>query len=404
MDKSTSFTGQPLLTQILKYLPRLSIRRIALRNKSDRYYKKLNSHYHLIVMLFSVFEKCNSLRELVTGMMAWQNRLQHLGFDFYPRRSTLSDANAKRSCEFFEQVYYELYQQHHSKFSPDSRGANDRLHIMDSSTFELFSDVMVGAGAFDRNGKRKGGVKAHMVISAKHLIPEICYFTEARENDRVLMEKVQLSPGAILVFDKGYVKHSQWQEWNNQSITWITRMISNAHYEIVQDMPVNAYQQKRGVISDQYILLGRGTNVSTEIIPARRIVYFDKKKNRDFVFLTNNERFQPSTIAAFYKKRWAIETKFKSLKQNFQLKYFLGDTANAIKIQLWCALIADLLIRIIMAVAQKRKWSYSNLRALIRMHLGTYVNLIAFLNSPENALKKIINQKTAQLSLALNSS
>jgi len=404
MDKSTFFTGQPILTQLLKYLPHDRIHQLAQKYKSDRYYKKLSSHYHLVVMLFSIFEKCNSLRELVTGMMAWQNRLQHLGFDFYPRRSTLSDANAKRSCEFFEKVYYALHQKHYHKFSPDSQSPKQKLYFMDSSTFELFSDVMVGAGAFDRNGKRKGGVKAHMVIDSRHLIPEICYFTEARENDRVLMEKVKLNRGAILVFDKGYVKHSQWQEWNDQSITWVTRMISNAYYETIQYMPVNDHQHKCGVITDEYILLGRGSNASTEIIPARRIVYFDKKKNRNFVFITNNQRFQPSTIAGFYKKRWAIETKFKSLKQNFQLKYFLGETPNAIKIQLWCAIIADLLIRIIMANSLKRKWSYSNLRALIRMHLGTYVNLIAFINSPEQALKKIIIPHKSQLSLSFNSS
>jgi hypothetical protein len=404
MDKSSFFTGQPIFTQLLKFLPRLTINRIAQRNKTDHYYKKFSSYYHLISILFSVFEKCNSLRELVTGMMAWQNRLQHLGFDFYPRRSTLSDANAKRSCDFFEQVYYALYQQHRCKFSPDSRRADERLHIMDSSTFELFSDVMIGAGAFDRNGKRKGGVKAHMLIDAKHLLPQICYFTEARENDRVLMEKVKLVAGSILVFDKGYIKHSQWQQWNDESITWITRMMSNAYYQLIQEMPVSDAQHKRGVLSDQYILLGRGTNASTEIIPARRIVYFDKRKNREFVFLTNNERFQPSTIATFYKRRWAIETKFKSLKQSFQLKYFLGDTANAIKIQLWCALIADLLIRLIMNIAQKKKWSYSNLTALIRMHLGTYVNLIAFLNAPELALKRLISHQTNQFSLQLNSS
>jgi transposase len=273
---------------------------------------------------------------------------------------------------------------------------------MDSSTFELFSDVMTGAGAFNKNGRRKGGVKAHMVINARHLIPEICYFTEAKENDRVLMEKVQLSPGAILVFDKGFVKHGQWQQWTERDITWVTRMNDNAYYELIQDMPISAAQRKRGIISDQYVLLGRGTNVSTEIIPARRIVYYDRKKKREFSFLTNNESYQPFTIAGLYKKRWAIETKFKSLKQNFQLKYFLGDSPNAIKIQLWCALIADLLIRIVNSIAKRKKWSYANLRGLIRMHMGTYVNLIAFLNSPEEAMRKLINEQT-QLSIEFNS-
>jgi hypothetical protein len=263
---------------------------------------------------------------------------------------------------------------------------------MDSSTFELFSDVMGGAGQSARNGQRKGGVKAHIVIDAKHQLPQICYLTEAKENDRVLMDKVQLTAGSVLVFDKGYVKHSQWQEWTEKNITWVTRLNENAFIELVEDLPVDEKQGKRGIFSDQYVLLGRGTNASTEIIPARKVVYHDKKKKRTFTFITNNTQYKPSTIAGFYKKRWLIENKFKSIKQNFQLKYFLGDTPNAIKIQLWCALIADFIINLISVIANKKKWSYANLRGLIRMHLGTYVNVIQFLNAPEKALKKLINE------------
>jgi hypothetical protein len=354
-------------------------------------------------MLFSSFQKCNSLRELITGLMAWQSRLQHLGFTFYPRRSTLSDANANRTYQFFEDVYYALHDRYKSLFSPDSRRNKDRIHIMDSSTFELFSDVMVGAGSFDKNGKRKGGVKAHMLIDARHQLPEVCHLTEARENDRLLMDKILLPPGSILVFDKGYIKHSQWQTWTEHNITWVTRMMENAYYRVVQNMPVDDSQKLRGVISDEYILLGRGTNASTEVIPARRIVYHDKKKNRTFVFLTNNEKFKPSTIAGFYKIRWTIEIKFKAIKQNFQLKYFLGDSPNAIKIQLWCALIANLLVQIISMMAKKKKWSFTNLCGLLRMHLGTYVNLTAFLNSPEKSLQNLIPTTDSQLQFAFNS-
>jgi hypothetical protein len=335
--------------------------------------------------------------------MAWQNRLQHLGLTFYPRRSTLSDANTNRTHQFFEDAYYALHDRYKHLFLPDSRRNKDRIHIMDSSTFELFSDVMVGAGSFDRNGKRKGGVKAHMLIDARHQLPEVCYLSEAKENDRLLMDKISLLPGSILVFDKGYIKYSQWQTWTERNITWVTRMMNNAYYEVVQNMPVDEAQKKRGVISDEHIWLGRGTNASTEIIPARRIVFHDKKKNRNFVFLTNNEKFKPSTIAGFYKIRWTIETKFKAIKQNFQLKYFLGDTPNAIKIQLWGALIANLLVEIIAIMAKKKRWSFANLCGLLRMHLGTYVNLTTFLNSPEKSLQQLINSNNSQLQFSFNS-
>lgn len=396
MSKITFFTGQPIFTQLLKFIPKDLIKRLAKKHGTDYYYKKFDSYHHLIVMLFASFQKCNSLRELISGMLVWQNKLLHLGIKHYPCRSTLSDANGARTHEFFEEVYFSLLKLHKNKLLPDSRlKKEDRLYIIDSSTFELFSDIMLGVGANSKNGKRKGGVKAHMMINAVHLLPEICYFSNARENDRIIMDKVSLPAGSILVFDKGYAKFSQWQQWTIDGLFWVTRMNKNASYEVIQKMNVGEAQLKKGVISDEYILLGRGTTPSTEQIPARRIVYYDKSKNRIFAFVTNAEHLKPFSIAALYKRRWLIETNFKAIKQNFQLRYFLGNTPNAIKIQLWCALIADLLIRIVMNLAHKKKknWAFSNLCALIRMHLATYVNIIAFLISPIKSLRYYVPLK-----------
>ena len=406
MSKDKFFTGQPIFTQLLSYIPKNSIKRLAIQYKTDHYCKKFDSYHHLIVMLFAGFQKCDSLRSLITGLMAWQDRLRHVGIVHSPRRSTLAEANERRDCKFFEAVYYELLKVYKRKFSPDSRTRSfeNRLHMMDSTTIEIFSDVMLGVGAIKLNGKRKGGVKAHMLIDGVHHIPQICFFSEAKENDRIFMDKVALTKGSILVFDKGFTKHSQWQRWTEQDITWVTRMNKNAYYELVEKLPVNESQSKQGVISDEVIWLGRGTNSSTEIIPARQIVFYDKIKKRHFFFITNSERLKPATIAGFYKRRWDIETNFKSIKQNFQLRYFLGDTANAIQIQLWCTLIANLLIRLVMNIAARKKWSFANLCALIRMHLGTYVNLIAFLLAPENALQSNIKLQQTQLKFKFNSS
>jgi hypothetical protein len=405
MNKNTFFTGQPIFTQLINYIPKSSINRLAKEYQTDRYCKKFDSYHHLIVMLFASFQKCDSLRSLITGLMAWQNRLQHVGIDSYPRRSTLADANQRRDCKFFEAVYNDLLKVFKKKFSSDSRSRSfeNRLHMMDSTTIEIFSDVMLGVGAVKLNGKRKGGVKAHMLIDAIHHIPQICFFSEAKENDRIFMDKVALERHSILVFDKGFTKHSQWQRWTEQGITWVTRMNKNAYYERVEKLPVSDAQSKQGVKSDEAIWLGRGTHSSTEIIPARRIVFYDKSKKRHFVFITNSEKLKPGTIAGFYKRRWDIETNFKSIKQNFQLRYFLGDSANAIQIQLWCTLIVNLLIRLVMNIAAKKKWSFANLCALIRMHLGTYVNLIAFLLAPEKALLSNIKIQQTQLRFMFNS-
>ena len=121
MGKDIFFSGQPVFTQLLSYLPKKRIEFLAKKHKTDHYVKNFTSYHHLIVMLFACFEKCESLRPLITGMQAWQNRLKHLGIDYYPRKSTLSDAGARRKCDFFQDVYIELLKSHEKRFSTDSR-------------------------------------------------------------------------------------------------------------------------------------------------------------------------------------------------------------------------------------------------------------------------------------------
>jgi hypothetical protein len=401
MSKGNFFTGQPVFNQLLKYIPKVLTQQLARKNNTDYYCKHFDSYHHLVAMLFAVFQRCNSLREVTTGMQAWMDRLQHLGIKSYPKRSTLSDSNKNRSCRFFEELYHELVKLY-ACVLPDSRSKNDidsRLYLIDSTTIDLFSDIMGGAGMSRENGKRKGGVKAHVLVNPIHQIPSVVYLTASKENDRVFMDKVSVPKGSVLVFDKGYIKYSQWQRWTAQGIYWVSRLSNVSAYQVLEDRPVHNKQKIAGVRSDQLILLGSGTTPGSEVIIARKVVYFDQSKQREFVFVTNHQKFSPCHIAHLYKQRWQIETLFKSIKHNFQLRYFLGDNANAIQIQIWCSLIADLLIKVIQHTVKKRKWSIANLCSMIRMHLGTYVNLMEFLKNPERSLTK----KSAQLPLIFNS-
>lgn len=407
MSKSKIFTGQPIFTQLLQLIPRALITKCQIANRSDYYVKTFKSYDHLVSMLFCVFEKCVSLREVSTGMLAWQGRLNHLGIKSYPKKSTLADANMSRPVGFFEDLYHDLVQMHLDPCLPDSRSEakiDERLLLMDSTTIDLFSDVMGGAGISKENGKRKGGVKVHMVVNPIHKIPAVVYMSEAKENDRIFMDKFSAPKGSILVFDKGYFKFSQWQRWTEQGIYWVTRLSKVASYQVLEENFINEKQKKAGVVLDQKILLGSGTTTGGEIILARRVKYFDATKSRYFDFVTNHDKFSPSHIADLYKKRWHIELIFKSLKQNYQLKYFLGDNANAICIQIWCSLIADLLMKVVKKSVPKKKWSLSNLCSMIRMHLGTYVNLWDFLQSPEEAIKKIKHDYAEQGDLFYNTS
>ena len=404
MNKSTFFTGQPVFSQLLQLVPRDIITKQNLKAQGDYYVKSFRSYDHFVSMMFCVFQRCTSLREVTTGMQAWMSRLGHLGVKSHPRRSTLSDANKRRSASFFNGIYHDLVQMH-GRYLPDSRkesSIDKRLLLIDSTTMDLFSDVMGGAGMSKENGRRKGGVKVHVMTDAIDKIPSIVYLTEAKENDRIFMSEIKAAKGSILVFDKGYIKYSQWEKWTQQGLYWVTRLSKVGYYEEYEKLEVNQKQKDAGIISDHKVMLGRGTSKTTEKILARVIVYYDKEKQRTFEFVTNHEKFSASNIAAIYKKRWQIELIFKSLKQNYQLRYFLGDNANAISIQIWCSLIADLLMKVIKRSVIKRIWSLSNLTSMIRMHLGTYVDLKSFLNAPEKAISLIDHYNEPQPTLFMN--
>lgn len=384
MNKSTFFSGQPVFSQLIDLIPESLIRQLCRRHDADRYYKYFKSRDHLLVMLYACFHQCTAIREVISGMAASYNKFGHLKLGGIPRRSTLSDANMRRPVAFFEELYHQLYTLYYGRF-PDSRSRRSlesRLFIMDSTTVTLFSDVMKGVGSYGTDGRRKGGVKAHVVLNAKDDVPRLIYITEGSRNDRILMNRVRLDKGDILVFDKGYHHFAQWQQWTDQGINWVTRLIDAEVYDILSEKVISDDQQQKGVCQDQKIFLGRGTGPTTEPITVRLVSYYVPRHKKVYHFLTNNFRFKASTVADIYEKRWQIEPFFKRIKQNNPVQYFLGNNENAIRIQLWCAFIKDLLIKILKDQLQ-RKWSFSNLSSMIRLHLMNYLDLIAFLNNPD---------------------
>ena len=304
MVKSKKFPGQPIFSQVLQLIPREILSSLVKQYGSDRYVKKFKTFDQLVAMLFCALERCTSTREVQTGLQVWEGRLVHLGVHSYPCRSTLSDANRRCPEALFGDLYHALVKLYYPQLFPDSRAAlsqSERLFIIDSSTIELFQDVMRGAGMGKMDGRRKGGVKAHTMINAAHNIPCLVYLSEAKENDRVVMDKIDVPKGSILVFDKGYVKYRQWQKWTEAKIYWVTRLNDEAYYQVLEDRPVNEKQANAGVSEDQLILLGSGTTPGSEVIMARRVKYYDADKERWFVFVTNHTQFSASHIADLYR-------------------------------------------------------------------------------------------------------
>lgn len=392
MAKDNLFTGQPVFTQLLKLIPRELIEQISQKHHGDHYCKSFFAYDHLVTMMYAGYFQCTSIREVITGLKANAGRLNHLGLKEAPPRSTFSDANKRRPEAFFGEIYHKLYEKYFGL--PDSRPKNkeDKLFIIDSTTISLFSNIMHGAGTAKNNGKKKGGAKAHMMIDAQHDLPAFITLSEGKENDLVFLKRLHVPDHSTVVFDKAYRDYRQFNEWKKRKIKWVTRLRSNAFVQPLINLPVDQEQFDLGVRNDQLVILGRPSNRNkTPLIKARLIEYYDSEKARTFMFITNDLLSDPFDIAELYRRRWQIEILFKRIKQRYPLKYFLGDNPNAIKIQIWTAMICDLLVKIVQREVNAcitKPWAYASLSCMIKHHLMTYLDLRSFLRNPEAALAK----------------
>lgn len=382
MNKSIFFSGQPVFTQLIKFLPKGLVDKAAVDHNANRYCKKFDTHHHLITMLYACYQHCTSLREVSTGMRACEGRLQSLGIKYQIARSTFSEANSRRSYKVFEDIYKGLYG-YYSTFFPDSRiRDNDKdIVIIDSTSISLFKEILESAGSRYKNGKKKGGIKVHTAIKAHEDVPFFVDMTKGSQADVSFLKTLQVPPKSIVLMDRGYNNYKKFAEWGSQNIHWVTRRRKDAQINVLSNNPLTQEQKEAGILGDDLVSMGSKKS-NTIQLQCRVVNYFDAERNDTFEFVTNNTEWPPIKVAELYKKRWQIETLFKRLKQNMPLQYFLGDNENAIKIQIYCALIADLLLKMSLH-GVKRKWAFSNLSCLVRLHLMNYTDLIKFLENPD---------------------
>jgi hypothetical protein len=398
MDEVKKFAGQPILSQILDVIPNSVINAACRKHQSNRYYKRLPLRVHLVSLLYGVFSYCNGLRELCEGLLACEGKLSHLGLDKAPARSTISDANNNRSYQVFETIYYGLLRQYHS-FISDSRlkGLSIRnLKIIDSSTIQLFSEILRGVGRDRIDGARKkGGFKVHAMMDAFSGITEFVRLTEAREPDQKFLYHLKLPANSWVVFDKGYTMYRQFAKWTEQKVWFVTRERSNADFHVTKVIADKTRQRKaKGILKEQYATVAvREHGVIVQRLKVRRITFLSEE-GKQYVFLTNNFTLPATQIATIYKNRWMIELLFKQIKQNFPLRYFWGDSFNAIKMQVYCVLMAQLLMVVIRKKAMTKK-SFANMITVIRLHLMSYVGLLEFIKDTYKAWRKTHNASLA---------
>jgi len=398
MDKSTNFFGTSVFGQLISLIDSSILTKAVTKYKTDKYVKKFKTKDHLISMLFCSFAKCTSLREVSGAMLGLSGKTKHFQLDHIPRRSTLSDANQLRTSDVFGDVYNQLLLRygHHISDSRIKDVIKKQIEIFDSSTISLFQDILKCVGRKPQSGKRKGGIKVHTVMNVDEAVPKMVWFSPATTHDHVLLSKLKMDPNTIYVFDKGYNDYKAFQKFCNHQTGFVTRIKDNAVFESVEKQPIEEYIHS-GVKEDEIITLTVKDDNGQTKLKLRKIRFYDRELKREFEFLTNLFEMRADLVAAIYKLRWQIELLFKQLKQNFPLKYFVGDNENAIKIQIYCALIANLLMTVIQK-SLKRSWAFSNLVSFCKIHLFNYIHLINFLENPDRDWQKsFIN--TEQLAL-----
>ena len=233
MNKDTNFIGQPIFKQILFYISKADVQKIATENQADRYVKKMRTYDHLLIMLYGVFEGVSSLRELVIGFLGYATKIAHLAMSYMPKRSTLSDANKRRLSDVFGQIYMQIYKNHWHLLS-DSRLTEieiKRLYIIDSTTIRLFKAILKGVGRNPVNGKKKGGIKAHALIEVNENVPQLIRYSAAARHDRFFLEHIKLSKGSFITFDKAYNDYKQYARFGKEGVFFVTCIKKNAVYQ-----------------------------------------------------------------------------------------------------------------------------------------------------------------------------
>ena len=273
-------------------------------HKADHYVKRFTAKDHLVSMLFCVFAKCSSLREVSGAMLGLSGKIRHFQLGHIPYRSTLSDANKRRSVDFFSGVYHDLLREYSHVIS-DTRFKqviNKQIEIFDSTTISLFQEILKCVGRTPANGKRKGGIKVHTVINVDEAVPKMIWFSSAATHDHMLLGKLTPDDNTIYVFDKGYNDYRAYKLFGEKDAGFVTRIKDNAVYNVEEELHIDECVHS-GVLEDTIIEVTVKEDDGESQLKLRKVVFYDRILRRKFEFLTNLFDMRPDMIAAIYKIR-----------------------------------------------------------------------------------------------------
>jgi len=395
-ESKKNLVGQPIFKQILNLIPRAVVDKVVFKHKSDRYCKSFSTWDELVTLLFGVFERCDSAREVCDGMATMSGKLNYFRMDFAPAKSTFNDALNRRSEKVFEAIYFALLT-YFASFLSDSRKEGvsfKQFFAFDSTTIRLFSEVLKGVGRKLKGlGRQKGGMKVHMLTDVHADCAKFVKMSDARMHDKKFLQYINcLTAGCMIVFDKAYNFYLQFAKWTKEGIFFVCRLKENAKYEAVETLFEQKLSEKQaGVMKVEHIHFQYKEDKVQKTLCLRKVTYRDEK-SRIYQFITNNWDITAEEVALIYKYRWSIELVFKKLKQNFQLHFFYSESENGIKTQVWATLIAHLLLTVLMRKSKTDK-AFSTVAALIRIHFTSHLDLYWVIKNGRRSYQKRTKSK-----------
>jgi hypothetical protein len=360
--------------QVLGLISRSGFEGVVRELKAERGAKGFRCWDQFVAMLFCQLGSAHSLREICGGLATALGRVTHLGLKEAPKRSTLAYANGHRPWEVYQRVFEQLLIRSQELAASHKRSFRFKnpLRILDATVIDLCLEMFDWA----KFRRTKGAIKLHMQLQERGCLPCWALVTEGKTHEVRVAQGLSFEPGTIVVMDRAYTDYAMFGRWTEQGVFFVTRMKSNADYTVTHTIP----RGNSGVLRQEWI---RFNGPAGKHCPKalRRIVIWDEEQQREIVLLTNQFDLAAATIAKVYRFRWQIELFFKALKQNLKIKTFVGTSENAVKTQIWTALIAMLLLKFLQ-LKSSWKWSLSNLAAMLRFNLLTYRDLWSWLNDP----------------------
>jgi len=389
--KRSKNTNKPLIRQILDLVPPWLLQSCITKHNSDKGCSRYMTRDQFVAQSFGQLNKCLTLSDISTGIGVSEGYISSLGLTQSPARSTMSDGNKKRDYKVFETLYYRLLSHYssvlkrHAKPTIIKEIKDHTIKLIDSSTISLCLSMFDWA----KFRTAKGGIKIHTSWDNARMIPDIVNITPAKVHDRYGIQLV-FPAKTIIVEDRAYFDFDLMLQRVNSKNVFVTRIKKNTNYQIIKELDLPE-QDDLDISLDQIIKLNSKQAIKKGIsnVELRLVHVYKEDENKFIEIITNQLDWKARTIADLYKKRWDIELFFKAIKQNLQIKTFLGTSENAVKSQIYIALINYLLLQLIVRTVVNKKQAFSNFVEKIRMCLNYYLTIEYVCNSVNEGAKRV---------------